>query len=230
LTDCASFERSAWDHKRGEDLPEGGIVLSPADLDQLEQGLTSLDLSRVSSRAPALRVASGEHEPRHAFGMAHGIDDRDRGALGVAEKRETVETKRVDHRLEIAHEGLERDVRNVPIGKAGSALVVADQAELLGQAAQQGRPHRTLPIELDVVHPVRGLDHRQAVSAHRDREIDAFRRAAKAHLLSRRMIRLCGWRRRRLLADLADEPEAAAGDRAYEALLFAAVADRMPRP
>jgi hypothetical protein len=44
------------------------------------------------------------------------------------------------------------------------------------------------------------------------------------------MIRLCGWRRRRLLADLADEPEAAAGDRAYEALLFAAVADRMPRP
>src|SRR5262249_7578680 len=143
-------------------------------------------------------------------GMAHGMDDRDRRALGVAEKRETVETKRVDHGLEIAHEGLERDVRNLPIGKAGSALVVADQAELLRQAAQQRRPYRTLPIELDVVHPVRCLDHRQAVSAHRDREIDALRRAAEAHLLGWRMIRLCGWRRRRLLAHLADEPEAAA--------------------
>jgi hypothetical protein len=43
------------------------------------------------------------------------------------------------------------------------------------------------------------------------------------------MIRLSGWRRSRLLAHFADEPEAAAGHRPYETLLFTAVADRMPR-
>jgi hypothetical protein len=43
------------------------------------------------------------------------------------------------------------------------------------------------------------------------------------------MIPLSDWRRRSLLAHLADEPKAAAGHRAYEALLFAAVADCMPR-
>src|SRR5262249_6041988 len=112
---------------------------------------------------------------------------------------------------------------------AGSTLVVADQAELRRQPREQRRPHRTLPVELDVVHPIRGLDHGQAVSAHRDREIDALRGAAEAHLLGGRTIRLAGWPRGRLLAHLADEPEAAAGHRAYEALLFPAVADGMPR-
>jgi len=86
-----------------------------------------------------------------------------------------------------------------------------------------------LPVELDVVHPIRGLDHGQAVSAHRDREIDALRGAAEAHLLDRRTIRLTGGRCGGLLAHLADEPEAAAGHRAYEAPLFTAVADGMPR-
>src|SRR5262245_2083662 len=108
-------------------------------------------------------------------------------------------------------------------------LVVADQAELRRQPREQRRPHRTLPVELDVVHPIRGFDHGRAVSAHRDREIDALRGAAEAHLLGGRTIRLAGWRRGRLLAHLADEPEAAAGHGAYEALLVAAVADGMPR-
>jgi len=39
--------------------------------------------------------------------MAHRIGDRDRGALGVAEQRETMKIKRVGHRLEIAHERFE---------------------------------------------------------------------------------------------------------------------------
>src|SRR5262249_57656120 len=120
-------------------------------------------------------------------------------------------------------------LRDVPLRKADSALVVADQAELRRQTREQRRPPRTVPVELDVVHPMRGLDHGQAVSAHRDREIDALRGAAEAHLLGGRTIRLAGWRRGRLLAYLADEPEAAAGHRAYEALLFPPVADGMPR-
>ena len=43
------------------------------------------------------------------------------------------------------------------------------------------------------------------------------------------MIRRAGGRCSGLLAHLADEPEAAAGHRAYEALPLAAVADGMPR-
>jgi len=101
------FERRAGDHERGKDLPEGGVVPPPADPNKLEQSPAPLDFSRVSPRTPALRIASGEYEPRHALGMTHRIDDRDCGALGVAEKREASKIKRVGHRLEIAHERLE---------------------------------------------------------------------------------------------------------------------------
>src|SRR5262249_5723865 len=117
---------------------------------------------------------------------------------------------------------------------ARSALVVADQAELRRQLREQRRPYRTLPIELDVVHPIRGLDHRQALSAHRDRKIDALRGATEAHLLRGLLldgltIGCAGGRYGALLAHIADEPEAAAGHGAYEALLLAAVADGLPR-
>src|SRR5262249_29789098 len=159
--------------------------------------------------------------------------DRDRGTLSVAEQRETMKIERVGHGLEIAHEGFERKVVGVPIGEAGSALVVADQAELSLQSRQQRLPHLALPIELDVVHPIRDLNDRQAVSTRRDREIEALRGAAEAHLLGGLilgglMIPRAGGRCGRLLAHLADEPEAAAGHGAYEALLLAAVADRLP--
>src|SRR5262245_58276933 len=100
------FERPAGDHERGKDLPKGGVV-PPADPNELEQSLAPLDFGRISPRAPALRVASGKHEPRHALGMAHRVGYRDRGALGVAEQRETTKIERVGHRLEIAHERLE---------------------------------------------------------------------------------------------------------------------------
>src|SRR5262249_42757747 len=85
------------DHERGKDLPEGRVVPPPADPNELEQSPAPLDFSRVSPRAPALRIASGEHEPRHALGMTHRVDDRDGGALGVAEKREASKIKRVGH-------------------------------------------------------------------------------------------------------------------------------------
>src|SRR5262249_7521322 len=50
------FERSARDHERGEDLPEGGIVLPPANLDELEQGLAPLECARAASGTPLART------------------------------------------------------------------------------------------------------------------------------------------------------------------------------
>ena len=112
------------------------------------------------------------------------------------------------------------------------------QAEASRQLQQQGRPDRALPIIFDVGQPGAGLHHRQAVTGGRNGEVHAVRRSAERHLLGRgrRGLRRCRCDRRRsgglfggLVAHLADEADAAAGERADEFLLLAAVADRAPR-
>ena len=66
----------------------------------------------------AARVAAEDHEVAHALRMARRVGDRDRRALRMAEEREgRVEARRVDHRLEVAHVGVEGEVGDIPVRK-----------------------------------------------------------------------------------------------------------------
>lgn len=57
--------------------------------------------------------------------MAHRAGDRDRPALQHTRQRETLDADRVHHRLQIAHPGLERQLRNVPVREPAAPFVVA---------------------------------------------------------------------------------------------------------
>ena len=77
---------------------------------------------------------------RDAFRVARGIFYADRRALRQAEQREAFEAQRVDHRFEIGDQCLEGQVADIPVGQAVGALVIADKAEIFGQAANHPAP------------------------------------------------------------------------------------------
>src|SRR5262245_38142563 len=81
-------------------------------------------------------------------------------------------------------EGLERDLRNVPVGKAVVATVIANEAVAVGEEMQQRRAERALPFPLDMAHPVGGSCYGQALADARDGNIDAVLGPAKRNLLS----------------------------------------------
>lgn len=64
---------------------------------------------------PAARIGAEKHQMADALGIAHGIFDGDGAALRMAEQREALEARRVDHRLEVAHIGIEREVAHFPV-------------------------------------------------------------------------------------------------------------------
>src|SRR3984893_15895734 len=130
-------------------------------------------------------MASVENKARDPFGMASGKGNGNRSAARNAEKRKTVETEGVNHCFEVAHERLERNLRHIPVRKAATALVIADETELRRQAGQQRRPDRALPIVLDVVEPVAHLDHRHTVSGGCDSKIHPIRRSKETYILRR---------------------------------------------
>ena len=110
-----------------------------------------------------------------ALGMAHRIGDGHGAALRDAEQREPVEAGRLDHALEVAHEGVERDVVDVPVGQAVAARVVADQPVLGGERLQQMAPDRALPIVFQMIEPVGGLEQRRSVVRPRRRRCERRR-------------------------------------------------------
>ena len=68
-----------------------------------EQSFVSPRAAHCVAAQPSARVAAVEDEPVDAFGMANGVGDGHRGALGDAEQREPVEPGGVDHGLEVRH-------------------------------------------------------------------------------------------------------------------------------
>ena len=129
--------RAAGHEQRGEHWRKAGFSLAPAAAHQRQQRLGLFDASAAAPRLRRPREAAVEDELADALGMPHRIGDRERAALRDAEQREALEPRRVDHAFEIAHEGLERDVVDVPVGQAVAARVIADQPVLGGERVQQ---------------------------------------------------------------------------------------------
>src|SRR5271157_1790555 len=95
---------------------------------------------------------------RDALGMAHGIGDRYRASLRDAEQCEAFEAGSVHDGFEVADERLERNTFDVAVRETVAARVVADQRVVARQLAIEVPPDRTLEIELEMRHPVSGLD------------------------------------------------------------------------
>ena len=99
----------------GEDLPNGGVVLRPTLPDQGDHRLAKLDVGAVCLDPPALRKSAVEDEVRHPLRVACRIGHRRRAAFRAANECEPIEAERVDDRLEVANERIDRELRIFPV-------------------------------------------------------------------------------------------------------------------
>jgi hypothetical protein len=83
-------------------------------------------------------------------------------ALGDPQQREAWDLRRVDHRLEIRNEGVERDVIDGPIRQPVAAGVVPDQRMLPGELAIEMPPDWAFEVVFQVSHPVARLHQRRS--------------------------------------------------------------------
>ena len=135
---------------RREELAERRVFSAPAHFHELQHQFRTFALP-IARRAQgaAARITTMQDQMRHAFRVLDRISYRDRRALGDAEKRKPLEARRVNDELEIAQPRLEAQVLDVPVGKAASTLVIADEAMRARQFDQPMPPHGAVPIELD---------------------------------------------------------------------------------
>ena len=175
---CSSV--ASGDEPRREDLAERRVVLAPSGARQLDDGAVLAARRRSSPRRrPAARVAAVEHQARDALRVPDGVGDatsrppaRCRAARtarsGAAAA--TTASRSVDP-------ALEREIAHVPVGHPAAALVVADEAEVLGEEPDPVPPDRALPLVLEMRQPVGGLDQQRAGAGLGPGELDAVRGA-----------------------------------------------------
>ena len=130
-----------------------------------EQRFAPRDFLGVAAHPPSGGETVDQDELAHALGVARGISDRGRGAVGDAEQVEMVGPGRIDHRLQIADHRFEIELRRIPFGQAEPAHVGADQAVRANAFAQPVTVDRARPVMVEVGHPGRRLDQREAFAA-----------------------------------------------------------------
>jgi hypothetical protein len=119
----------------------------------------------------------------HALGVLDRITDRNGAALGDTQQRETFDAGGVDDGFQVAHEGLEGNLLDLPIGQAVAACVVSDQRMIPRELAIEMPPNGALEVELKMRHPVAGLDQRRSATDLRVRNLDAIGRHTELDLL-----------------------------------------------
>jgi len=97
----------------------------------------SVSMAASSSFWAAVRRACSDpacsRRRGHPLGVAHRVGDGDRTPLGDPEQREPRDPRGVDYRLQIAHEGVERDLVGGPVRQPVAAGVVPDELMVLRQ-------------------------------------------------------------------------------------------------
>ena len=69
------------------------------------------------------------------------------GRLRAPDERKPVEAQRVNHRLEVTNERVEREVGIIPIGKTVTALIVVNEAMVLREFLGPVTPDGAFPAE-----------------------------------------------------------------------------------
>ena len=120
---------------------------------------------------------------RNPLRMTCRIGDRRHGAFRATHQRKSIETERVNHRLEIANERIDGKVGIVPIRKTVAALVVVNEGVILGKLFGPVSPNRAFPAEGDMAKPVRRPHQRRAVANGGIRNPNAVRRPAELNFV-----------------------------------------------
>lgn len=71
--------------------------------------------------------------------------------MSTAQEREARSAEPLDHRFEVAHTGIQREVRRLPVGQPGATAVKADELAIGGDVLQPTAAFRIVPFELEVI-------------------------------------------------------------------------------
>ena len=126
-----------------------------------------------------------QHEVRDALGVLHRVRNRDRAAAGDPEERKPIETRRVDHRFQIADPRVEAHIGDVALRHAIATLVVTDDAVVKRERGPPVPPDRAAPFEIEMRQPVRRLDERRSAADAGIGEAHAVARGAVPDFLPR---------------------------------------------
>src|SRR5262245_29399434 len=213
------------------------MFVAPSFAHQLNECFYIESLPRAAL-VVAQSIATHQDHFGHAPGVANGVSNRYGSPLRYSKQRIGAQAKRVNDRLQIMLECLERNVANIPVREAIVSAIIANEVEAVGKELQQGSANWTLPIVLDVRHPGGGSYKWHAIADTCGCDVNAIPRATEPNLLrAQRML----WtlkigpaepriqdRRSGLFPHLADESKALPSDGAYPTLPLAAVADHAP--
>src|SRR5262249_17866115 len=127
--------------------------------------------------------------------MLDGVVNGGSAALRDAEERDGLGgTSALDDGLDVGEPLRGPDVLDVPFRHSAAALVVADEAIVLGEEAHPMPPHGAVPIELKMRQPVRCFDERVPGPGLRPGQRDSVASLREAYRLLHRVRRLdwCG--------------------------------------
>src|SRR5215467_12707186 len=161
--------------------------------------------------------------------MTRRVGNRDGAALRNPKQRKLLYSGRLDNAFEVAYEGVERNVIELPIGQAVAARIVPDQPVLGSEDMQQVTPDRALPVIFEMIEPIGGFDQRRTPSCERIGNADSIGRGAEVNLLWRCLSDRSGVRVmscRALFVDRANKAHAFARNGADYFLNVSVVANR----
>lgn len=121
---------------------------------------------------------------RHALGMPRRVLHGDGAAMAHADHGKALQSGRVDDGFEIAHPRIQRLLRSFVVGQPEPAHVVAQQGIALRQLVQIRLPHRTAPVELEVIEVEGGPDQRRTGAVGGVGDAYPVEAGAEADLLS----------------------------------------------
>src|SRR5215213_2125034 len=109
------------------------MLVAPTVSKEGEESFAHFSFGGRSTFVAASCVTAIQHELGHTLGMADTIGNRNGGTLRDAEKSRLLHLHSVDDSLQVANEGLKRDVCHIAVGETIAAPIVADQAPALGE-------------------------------------------------------------------------------------------------
>src|SRR5687768_11419938 len=115
--------------------------------------------------------------------MTDRVSDGYRPSLRNTQDRKAFQSQRVHDSLEVLDESFEAEVFHVPIRKAVSSFVISHQQMVASKFLDHMTPDRTLPIEFQMIEPVRGLNQWRAIADRRIGDAHVIRGSAETDFL-----------------------------------------------
>src|SRR5690606_38447457 len=119
-----------------------------------EVGAAPFGLLRLPATSPPARETACQYQVADPLRVAHRVGYREWRSARHAEQRKARQSGRSHDGLEVRIPGLERNVRDAPVGEPAGAIVMADQRPAARKLGEPRTPDRALPVELEVAQPV----------------------------------------------------------------------------